>query len=54
MAMTWYTDWKFVGAGRYGKARGLLKYLEYREDRVKHAPRAGGPLCLSGTGQAER
>ena len=43
MAMTCYTDWKFVGAGRYGKARGLLKYLEYREDRVNHAPRAGGP-----------
>jgi len=42
MAMTCYTDWKFVGAGRYGKARGLLKYLQYREDRVNHAPRAGG------------
>lgn len=42
MTMTCYTDWKFVGSGRYGKARGLLKYLEYREDRINHAPRAGG------------
>jgi hypothetical protein len=42
MAMTCYTDWKFVGAGRYGKARGLLRYLQYREDRINHAPRAGG------------
>ena len=42
MRMTCYTDWKFVRAGGYAKARGLLKYLEYREDRVNHAPRAGG------------
>ncbi|MGQ9600236.1 MAG: hypothetical protein ACUVWZ_12565 [Anaerolineae bacterium] len=42
MAMTCYTDWKFVGAGKYGKARGLLRYLQYREDRINHAPRAGG------------
>ncbi|HNS51661.1 MAG TPA: hypothetical protein PKO09_10835 [Anaerolineae bacterium] len=42
MTMTCYTDWKFVGAGKYSKARGLLRYLQYREDRINHAPRAGG------------
>ena len=35
MAMTCYTDWKFIRAGNYGKAKGLLKYLTYREDRDK-------------------
>jgi len=43
MTMTCYTDWKFISAGSYTKARGLLKYLEYREDRVNHVPRASGP-----------
>ena len=29
MAMTCYTDWKFIRAGNYDKAKGLLKYLTY-------------------------
>jgi hypothetical protein len=40
--MTCYTDWKFVAAGKEAKARGLLKYLEYRDDRIHHIPRAAG------------
>lgn len=43
MAMSCYTDWKFVKAGRYGQARNLLKYLQYRDDAINHIPRAGGP-----------
>jgi hypothetical protein len=45
MAMSCYTDWKFIaaGAGSYAKARGLLRYLQYRDDRINHIPRAGGP-----------
>ena len=43
MAMTCYTDWKFIRAGSYGKAKGLLKYLTYREDRDNHVRRPGGP-----------
>ena len=43
MAMVCYTDWKFVKAGRYGQARNLLKYLQYRDDAINHIPRAGGP-----------
>jgi hypothetical protein len=43
MAMTCYTDWKFVKAGRFGQARNLLKYLQYRDDAINHIPRAGGP-----------
>ena len=29
MVMTCYTDWKFIRAGNYDKAKGLLKYLTY-------------------------
>jgi hypothetical protein len=29
MGMTCYTDWKFIRAGNYSKAKGLLKYLTY-------------------------
>jgi hypothetical protein len=29
MAMTCYTDWKFIRAGNYDKAKGLLRYLTY-------------------------
>jgi len=43
MAMTCYTDWKFIRAGNYDKAKGLLKYLTYREDRDNDVPRPGGP-----------
>lgn len=45
MTMTCYTDWKYIAAGEgsRGKARGLLKYLEYRDDRINHIPRGGGP-----------
>jgi len=45
MGMTCYTDWKFIrtGRGAYGKAKGLLKYLTFRDDRDHHIPRAGGP-----------
>ena len=43
MAMVCYTDWKFVKAGRFGQARNLLKYLQYRDDAINHIPRAGGP-----------
>lgn len=43
MAMICYTDWKFVKAGRYGQARNLLKYLQYRDDAINHIARAGGP-----------
>jgi hypothetical protein len=41
--MTCFTDWKYVAAGKTNKARGLLKYLQYREDAIHHVPRAGGP-----------
>ena len=43
MAMTCFTDWKFIRAGNYDKAKGLLKYLTYREDRDKQVRRPGGP-----------
>lgn len=43
MSMTCYTDWKYIPAGQYGKARSLLRYLQYREDAINHIPRAGGP-----------
>ena len=43
MAMTCYTDWKFIRAGNYHKAKGLLKYLTYREDRDNEVRRPGGP-----------
>jgi hypothetical protein len=43
MAMTCYTDWKFIRAGATSKTKGLLRYLEYREDRYNHHPRAAGP-----------
>jgi hypothetical protein len=43
MAMTCYTDWKFIRAGNYDKAKGLLKYLTYREDRDNEVRRPGGP-----------
>lgn len=42
MGMTCYTDWKFIRAGNYSKAKGLLKYLTYREDRDNHVFRPGG------------
>jgi hypothetical protein len=41
--MTCYTDWKFVKADSFTKAKGLLRYLEFREDRINHIPRDGGP-----------
>jgi hypothetical protein len=43
MAMTCYTDWKFIRTGNYDKAKGLLKYLTYREDRDNQVRRLGGP-----------
>jgi hypothetical protein len=45
MAMTCYTDWKFIpaGDGGYAKGRNLLRYLQYRDDKINHIPRAGGP-----------
>lgn len=35
MAMTCYTDWKFIRAGNYDKAKGLLKYLTYVRQEVR-------------------
>jgi hypothetical protein len=43
MAMTCFTNWYYIPAGNYAKARGLLTYLQYRDDRANHIPRAGGP-----------
>jgi hypothetical protein len=43
MAMTCYTNWYYIPAGNYAKAKGLLTYLQYRDDRDTHIPRAGGP-----------
>ena len=45
MAMSCYTDWKFIAAGDSGYAQGrnLLRYLQYRDDKINHIPRAGGP-----------
>ncbi|MBN1813887.1 MAG: hypothetical protein JXA14_18770 [Anaerolineae bacterium] len=45
MAMSCYTDWKYIAAGDggYAKGRNLLKYLQYRDDKINHIPRAGGP-----------
>jgi hypothetical protein len=45
MAMSCYTDWKYIAAGEggYAKGRNLLRYLQYRDDRINHIPRAGGP-----------
>jgi len=43
MAMTCFTNWYYIPAGNYAKARGLLTYLQYRDDRDNHIPRAGGP-----------
>lgn len=43
MSMTCYTDWKYIPAGQLGKAKNLLRYLQYREDAFNHIPRAGGP-----------
>jgi hypothetical protein len=42
MSMTCYTDWKYIPAGHFRKARDLLRYLQYREDAFNHIPRAGG------------
>ena len=42
MTMTCYTDWKYIPAGHFDKARNLLRYLQYREDAFNHIPRAGG------------
>jgi hypothetical protein len=43
--MSCYTDWKFIAAGDggYTKGRNLLRYLQYRDDKINHIPRAGGP-----------
>ncbi len=43
MAMTCFTNWYYIPAGNYAKAKGLLTYLQYRDDRDTHIPRAGGP-----------
>lgn len=43
MAMTCFTNWYYIPAGGYPKAKGLLKYLQHRDDRDTHIPRAGGP-----------
>jgi hypothetical protein len=43
MAMTCFTNWYYIPAGNYAKAKGLLTYLQYRDDRDNHIPRAGGP-----------
>ncbi len=43
MTMRCFTNWYYIPAGNYGKARGLLTYLQYRDDRDAHIPRAGGP-----------
>jgi hypothetical protein len=45
MTMTCYTDWKYIAAGDggYAKGRNLLRYLQYRDDKINHIPRAGGP-----------
>ena len=45
MAMSCYTDWKYIAAGDsgYAKGRNLLRYLQYRDDKINHIPRAGGP-----------
>ncbi len=42
MGMSCYTDWKYIPAGHFAKARDLLRYLQYREDAFNHIPRAGG------------
>ena len=46
MAISCYTDWKFIAAGDggYAKGRNLLRYLQYRDDAIAHIPRAGGPV----------
>ncbi len=43
MAMTCFTNWYYIPSGGYAKAKGLLTYLQYRDDRDTHIPRAGGP-----------
>jgi hypothetical protein len=43
MAMTCFSNWYYIPAGGYSKARGLVKYVQYRDDRDTHVPRAGGP-----------
>ncbi|MGD9147807.1 MAG: hypothetical protein PVI80_19735 [Anaerolineae bacterium] len=43
MAMTCFTNWYYIPAGGYAKAKGLLTYLQYRDDRDTHIPGAGGP-----------
>jgi hypothetical protein len=43
MAMSCFTNWYYIPAGKYAKAKGLLAYLQYRDDRDTHVPRAGGP-----------
>jgi hypothetical protein len=45
VAMTCFTDWKYIasGPGAHAKARGLLRYVQYRDDKINHIPRAGGP-----------
>ena len=42
MAMTCFTNWYYIPAGGYAKAKGLLTYLQYRDDRDTHIPNAGG------------
>jgi hypothetical protein len=45
VTMSCYTDWKYIAAGDggYAKGRNLLRYLQYRDDKINHIPRAGGP-----------
>lgn len=43
MAMSCFTNWYYIPAGGYAKAKGLLTYLQYRDDRDTHIPHAGGP-----------
>jgi hypothetical protein len=42
MAMTCFTSWRFIKAGKYGQAKQLLKHLENREgnriDRHSNSP----------------
>lgn len=44
MSMTCYTDWKFIARGpkAHAKTRSLLRYIQYRDDKINHIPRAGG------------
>ncbi|MBN1658276.1 MAG: hypothetical protein JXA93_07745 [Anaerolineae bacterium] len=43
MAMQCFTNWYYIPIRQPAKAKGLLTYLQYRDDRDTHIPRAGGP-----------